>query len=88
MANRPPFTVTTTIKDLTSGLTEGSNYHAQHVGGSIVRYADAPNQPTLQTDIAWFVLREGESIRFTSEAADKTWVRTERGEAVLAINEL
>ena len=87
MPNRPSYTVTEAISEITSGLTVGQAYIAQHVGGNIVLYADHPTQPTADTDIGWFQLKPDKIISFEGSTADPTWVRTLRGEARLTINE-
>ena len=88
MPNRPPYTVTEAITELTDGLTDGQDYIAQHAGGNIILYADYPTQPTLETGIGWFSLKESQLMRFQGSASEPTWVRTLRGQATLSIKEI
>ena len=87
MTNQPPFEVTTTITELTDGLTAGETYRAQHVGGVEVLYCNYATQPDANTDVSWNVMRTYENILFDADSANPVWVRTRQDTASLAISE-
>lgn len=82
----PSIRVRTATAQLDTGLTAGTQYVAQHVGGSRVRYCNHPTDPT-SAEVGWFLLREGEFIIFTVDASNPVWVRCTTGDARLTIAE-
>ena len=85
MANQPLFTVTDTVSNLTTGLTDGASYTAQHVGGQPVQYCNAATDPT-SADVGWNVMANREYIIFEVDLANPVWVRT-KSIAGLAISD-
>ena len=84
MPTQAPFTVTTTVSELSEGLVAGQSYIAQHVGGQLVEYVTAAADPA-NADVAWHLLKPYNFIIF--DPANKVWVRTQQSSARLAISD-
>ena len=86
MPAQPYFDVSTTVAELTDGLTDGSDYVAQNVAGADVEYLNYATDPTDE-DVGWHIVRSFEYIFFTVDAANPVWVRVRHGVGALAVSD-
>ena len=85
MATEAPFEVTGVIKDLTTGLVDGSQYRCQNLGPALVRYVNAASATDAATR-AWRECHPGHFFRFGVTEDDAVYVQASgSGKATLSI---
>ena len=89
MATKDKVDVTSSWKNIVteSSLTDDDSYKLQNTGGGDIYYIEADAEPDADAR-QYLFLRPGESEEITVAAGEGWWVRTQRGQSVLAVTEV